>query len=300
MDRESLTSEFSEHLALEKGLSQNTAASYSYAARHFLSYLEEEGQTPAATTPLELNAYIGARAREGLKARSIFSLVMALRSFFGFLVSRNLAASNPALAVTPPKIRKGQNRIPRILTEEEMGKLFSFPTLRYLQVRDRLILELLYLGLRCSEVADLREDGLYLDQNYAIVRGKGDKERIVPILGKAREALDIYLQERAKRFPEVRGPILLSHTGKLLSRTAIWTCVKERARQAGIERRVFPHMLRHCFTTHTRARGMSLGEAQEALGHEDPATTNLYTHLDPRHLIAAYERFHPRAGAAVA
>ncbi|MBI4396358.1 MAG: tyrosine-type recombinase/integrase [Elusimicrobia bacterium] len=292
-------SEFSDHLTLEKGLSKNTATSYSYALRHFLSFLAQKGQDPAALTPAEITAYVGARAREGLKPRSLFSAVMALRRFFDFLIaSRNLTINNPANAVKPPRVPKLQNHIPRILTEQEVEQLFSFPTLRYLQIRDRAALDLLYLGLRCHEVAGLQEDNLFLDRKFLIVRGKGDKERVVPIIGKARESLDLYLQERGRRFPHVRGPVLLSHTGKPMSRTAIWACVKKRARQAGIERRVFPHMLRHCFTTHAQSRGMGLGQAQEALGHSDIKTTMIYTHLDPSHLIAAYERFHPRAGGA--
>lgn len=292
MKKDDLLAEFLKYLTLEKGLSQSTVDSYRYAARGFLTYLEAAGLDLGAVEPKNISAYLTARAAGGLKPISVFSIGMAIRSLCGFLTAKGYISSNPSKMIELPKF---QARLPDPLTEEEVARLLSFPAVRYVQIRDRAILELLYCGLRLGEALSLREDRIYFEENCVRVYGKGRRERLVPVGRPACEALRTYQLERSRRFPSPPEQLFLTHRGRSLSRGAFWSRLKVHARRAGIQRPVYPHLLRHCFASHMLRHGADLRSLQEMLGHRHLSTTAIYLHLDPQRLVEVYRRAHPRA-----
>ena len=235
----------------------------------------------------------GLSSEHGLKAVSVFAIGMALRSFYSFLVLKGHVASNPTQNLALPRFRAC---IPDPLSEEEVEKLLSFPTIRYVQVRDKAILEFLYCGLRLSEALNLQENQIRFAEGYARIHGKGGRTRLVPIGQKALAALIRYLEERSKRFPTGTEQVLfLTHRGRPLSRGSFWHRIKLYARSAGLNKSVHPHLLRHCFASHMIRRGADLRSLQEMLGHRHLSTTAIYLHLDPQRLIEVYRSAHPRA-----
>jgi integrase/recombinase XerD len=185
-----------------------------------------------------------------------------------------------------------------VLSAEEVERLITAPRGGgAVAERDRAILETLYAtGARVSEVSDLTPESVNLEVGYVRLRGKGDKERVVPLGRKAVEALTKYLAGARGRLSRRRdsGHLFLARTGRRMSRQRIWEVVKRSAAAAGITKRVTPHMLRHSFATHMLEGGANLRAVQEMLGHADIATTEIYTHVDRSRLKAAHARFHPR------
>jgi integrase/recombinase XerD len=169
---------------------------------------------------------------------------------------------------------------------------------RLLGLRDRALLELLYAsGLRVSEVVNARLEALHLDEGIIRVTGKGNKTRVVPVGRAAREALSHYLETERPRLVRrhTGSEVFLSVRGRKLTTVRVWQICKERARQAGIETNVYPHLMRHSFATHLLSNGADLRIIQELLGHADIATTQVYTHVDDQGLKGIHRRFHPRA-----
>lgn len=292
MNKADLLEGFLKHLAQERGLSQATVSAYGYVVRRFLEHLEFKQLEPDNVGPEQISVYLAAKSDEGLKPSSIFSTGMAIRSFYRFLTAKGKVASNPSEGVALPKPRA---RLPDPLTEEEVARLLSFPATRYVQIRDRAILELLYCGLRVSEALGLEEDRIHLEEGYVRVRGKWNRERLVPVGRLAGRALRDYLSERGRRFPNNPGPMFLTHRGQAISRGAFWFRLKAHARRAGIRRPVYPHLLRHCFASHMILHGADLRSLQEMLGHRSLSTTAIYLHLAPGRLVEVYRNAHPRA-----
>lgn len=292
MNTEQWLDEFSKHLEFERGQSKATVTSYYYSIRGCLAYLEERGVEPGAASSAIISAYVAMRASSGLKPASVFALGMALKSFYRFLVLKGYAASDPTKDLTLPQPRR---RLPDPLTEEEVTKLLEFPAGRYVTVRDRAILELLYCGLRISEALTLDKDHIHNKEGFIRITGKGDRERLVPIGRQAQQALERYLEKREGRFPEKSGAVFLTQRGEKLSRGSFWLRLKVYARWAGIQKRVYPHLLRHAYASHVLYRGMDLRSLQEAMGHRQLSSTSVYLHTTPQQLIEAYQRTHPRA-----
>ena len=225
------------------------------------------------TTPL-LSEYLGTLKRKGLAASSIKLVVVALKIFFRFLLTKN----RNELQV--------EQLIESINTTQPRG------------LRDRAAIELLYAsGLRISELANARLENLNLEERILRVTGKGNKMRLVPIGKKACEALAAYLSaERPKMVkPRTGSEIFLSARGTKLSTVRLWQIVKERAHHSGLDANIYPHLLRHSFATHLLGNGADLRIIQELLGHADISTTQVYTHVDQQRLKAVHRKFHPRA-----
>lgn len=292
MEKDDLLTGFSKYLALEKRLSEATVSAYHYVVRAFLAYLEGKGLELDKTGPNDIADYLAVQSGRGLKASSVFGMGMAIRSFFRFLISKGYAQSDPSENVELPKFH---SRLPDPLTEEEVARLLSFPAVRYVQIRDRAILELLYCGLRVSEALSLEKDRIHFEKGYVRICGKGNRERLVPVGRQACQALQAYLSERNRRFPGQLGPVFLTQHGRALSRGAFGYRLKAHARRAGIQRAVYPHLLRHCFASHMVQRGADLRSLQEMLGHRHLSTTAIYLHLDPQRLVEVHRRAHPRA-----
>ena len=311
IDPEDLLDRFREALRGQKGLTENTVRVYSTDLRPFLAFLTRESLDLKDLGRAHLRRYLAwlatsARGKDGGYARvSVARKLVALRSFYRFLVQEGLLASNPI-----PKGRsfniKVEKRLPTFLGRQEMDRLLAEPdSSRPLGLRDRAILELLYSsGVRLSELQELDIQQVNLQTGEVRVRGKGSKERMV-LLGKpAAESIDGYLswgrpQLLAASLGEGRGEetaaLFLNRYGGRLSRRSVEKIVGRYAMQAATQPGVHPHTLRHTFATHLMEGGADLRVVQELLGHSSPATTQVYTHVTQKEAREEYMTTHPMA-----
>ncbi len=296
MERE--INRFLRFLAVEKGLSENYQLSVRRALESFSGWAANSvGVTsPAEVTLDHLTAYLGHRRLDDkIAASSLRVNLIALKIFFRHLAAKGDIPADLAEQVDSPKLAR---YLPETLNETVVRQLLeSVDDSKPLGKRDRAILELLYAsGLRVSELTSSRLELFYPEERSIRVTGKGNKTRIIPVGSAALEALKNYLElERPNLVrPQTSSEIFLSKWGKKLTTTRIWQIVKERAKLAGIESNVYPHLLRHSFATHLLGNGADLRVIQELLGHADIATTQIYTHVDQKHLRDVHRKFHPR------
>lgn len=296
MERE--VDRFIRYLAVEKGLSENYQLSVRRSLDQFREWIEESGgiTEPNAVTIDHLTAFLGHRRTDDrLAASSLRVQLIALKIFFRHLAAKGAIAEDLAEQIDSPRLEK---YLPETLNEPTVAKLLeSIDTGKPLGKRDRAILELLYAsGLRVSELTNARLENLFLEEEAIRVTGKGNKTRIVPVGKAAREALSDYIETERRSLvsPKTGSEIFLSKWGKKLTTTRIWQIVKERAKLAGIDTNVYPHLLRHSFATHLLGNGADLRVIQELLGHADISTTQIYTHVDQKQLRETHRRFHPR------
>jgi integrase/recombinase XerC len=238
----------------------------------------------------QLQALIADQHRRGLSPPSLRATLSAYRSFFRFLAREGALANNPALAVRTPKVRR---KLPEVLDVDEAAALVEVTAGDALALRDRAVLELLYSsGLRVSELCHTRWIDLDPAEGLLRVTGKGSKTRIVPVGRKALAALAALRQAQAA---DAGAPIFPGRGGTPISPGAVRAAVKRRARQQGVWKRVYPHLLRHSCASHFLESSGNLRAVQELLGHADISTTQIYTHLDFQHLAKVYDAAHPRA-----
>jgi integrase/recombinase XerD len=278
------------YIASEKGLAQNSIAAYKsdlIALKVFLS-----------TTTLEelreehLVAFFSERTEQNYAASSRARALVAFKVFFRFLKREGYLERDLAEFLNSPKLWK---RLPEVLDSKEIEKLLQQPDPAAPQgVRDRAILEVLYAtGLRVSELCSL---SLYsVGETFVRVKGKGGKERLVPIGEKALQAIDEYLVQLRDHYDsEKQQALFLSQRGKPMDRIALWRMIKKYAAQAGIKKPLSPHTLRHSFATHLLNNGADLRVIQEMLGHSSISSTDRYTQVNASQLQAAFAAFHPR------
>jgi len=288
---------FLEYLAVEKGLSPNSVAAYGRDVRKLADFLEA-GRVPLARVDEEtLVAFIHRESAAGLAARSRARLVSALRSFFRFSVLSGFLLKDPSSRLTTPSTWLA---LPKFLTVPEVESLLAAPDLSKPQgVRDRAMLEVLYgSGLRVSELAGLKLAQLNREDGFLVCRGKGGKERIVPVGRSACQAVGRYLAEvRPGLDPDQgREELFLSRRGRPFTRQGLWKLLRKHAAAAGLATaRITPHVLRHSFATHLLERGADLRSVQLMLGHSQITTTQIYTHVSRERLRRVYDKFHPRA-----
>lgn len=289
---------FIRYLAVERGLSDNYQLSTQRSLTDFARWVTRARkiETFKDVTLGTITEYLAGKKRAGLSASSIKLIVIALKIFFRFLASKNQIKNDPTESLSLPRIER---YLPETLNELQIEQLLnSINTKAPLGLRDCAILELLYAsGLRISEMANARLENFYPEEGTIRVIGKGNKTRIVPVGGKACEALACYLStERPKLVKSCSSSeIFLSSRGTKLTTARIWQIVKEKARLAGLEKNIYPHLLRHSFATHLLSNGADLRIIQEMLGHADISTTQVYTHVDQQRLKAVHRQFHPRA-----
>jgi integrase/recombinase XerD len=284
-----------EYLAVEKGLASNTIQSYARDLRSFLGFLKREKLVWTATREEDLVRFIHAESRAGLSARSMARRISALRSFFRFLVLSGFLKKNPASQLTSPSTWLS---LPKVLTVKEVEALLDATDETKPQgLRDRAMLEVLYgSGLRVSELASIKPPDLNLDDGFLVCRGKGGKERIVPVGRAACGFVARYLREVRPRFEAGPSPFLfLTRRGRGFTRQGLWKLLKGYARKAGLSAKISPHILRHSFATHLLERGADLRSVQLMLGHSQITTTQIYTHVSRERLRRVYDQFHPRA-----
>ena len=291
-----LVAEFINYLSVERGLSKNTIAAYGADLEKFVKYLESKGISEIDRIKRQdIMNYLLSRKDKGISGNSISRGLVAIKMFYRFLVTERLAKDDVAGILESPKLIRP---IPAVLLSSEVDKILGGPNLRDdMGIRDKAAIELLYAtGMRVSEMVDLPIEGLNLDMGFVKCRGKGDKERIVPVGGKAKEALSRYIE---KVRPAMAGKrqdkhLFLSRLGKKISRQTFWKMIKKYTKMARIKRDITPHTLRHSFATHLLERGADLRVVQEMLGHADISTTQLYTHINKERLKSIHRQFHPR------
>jgi integrase/recombinase XerD len=288
--------QYIQFLTIEKGLASNTIESYHMDLRRFMDFLEYNGiKNISESDTTVLLKYIIEMRKEGLSARSRARHIVTLRGFFRFLVKEKILASDPTEIIDLPKTGL---HLPDFLSVEDIGSLLKMPDTRTPKgVRDASMLELLYAaGLRVSELISIQLGTVYLEAGFVRVLGKGSKERVVPIGGFARESLETYIQ--------TSRPLLLKNTqskylfvaraGKPMTRQGFWKLLKKYAREAGIEKKITPHSIRHSFASHLLEGGADLRSVQIMLGHSDISTTQIYTHVAHEHLVNMHRKYHPR------
>jgi integrase/recombinase XerD len=289
---------FIRFLAVERGLSQNYQLSTQRSLTEFAEWCAAKKRIshPRSVTLPMMSEYLAERKRAGLSASSIKLVVVALKIFFRFLASKAIIERDPSEALALPRIER---YLPETLNELQVEQfLEKIDTKAVHGLRDRAMIELLYAsGLRISELANARLENFNFDERMVRVTGKGNKTRLVPVGRKACEALAAYLStERPKMVkPRSSSEIFLSERGTKLTTARIWQIVKKHAKRAGLEKNVYPHLLRHSFATHLLSNGADLRIIQEMLGHADISTTQVYTHVDQQRLKAVHRQFHPRA-----
>jgi integrase/recombinase XerD len=285
------------YMATERGLSDNYQLSTRRSLEAFAAWLARARQihAPGQVTRAHLTEYLGVCKESGLAAASIKLVVVALKIFFRFLHLRKELAQDVAELLPLPRVER---YLPETLNEAEVERLLeNIPTDQPLGLRDRAIVELLYAsGLRISELTNARLEHLFLEERVIRVTGKGNKTRLVPVGGKACAALAAYLERERPLYVKRRtgSELFLSVRGSKLTTVRCWQIVKARARFAGLEENVYPHLLRHSFATHLLTNGADLRLIQEMLGHADISTTQIYTHVDSSRLKAVHRKFHPR------
>jgi len=274
-------------------LAQNTVAAYRRDLARFFSWLGS--RSLQKLTIRDLADYAGWLHQQQLAPASIARHVVALKMFFRYLQLEGILQENLVELLGAQRLWQ---RVPLVMSPEAVERLFLAPTTDEPHGRrDRAVLELLYAtGCRASELSNLKLCDVHLEEGFCRCRGKGDKERLVPLGRRAREAVRDYLTHQR---PQLAGNtevewLLLSGRGKRLRRERIWELFKKYARRVGAPEGVSPHTLRHSFATHLVAGGADLRQVQELLGHASISTTQIYTHVDHSRLKAVHKRFHPR------
>jgi integrase/recombinase XerC len=287
-------SEFERHLSMERRLSPHTLLAYRRDLRALQLWCGRQGLGEWAQLDHQHIRQFAARSHAGgLNGRSIQRRLAALRSFFAFLLREGHVRHNPAVDVRAPKAVK---RLPDTLDVDQITALLSRRPRNTLEVRDLALMELLYSsGLRLSEVTSLTLSQLKLEEATVRVVGKGSKERILPVGSAAIKALRRWLRQRAGLAAADAQTVFVGRNGTALGERAVQLRVAAMARAAGIPQHLHPHMLRHSFATHLLESSRDLRGVQELLGHENIATTQIYTHLDFQHLARTYDQAHPRA-----
>lgn len=281
------------YIQLEKGLSANSREAYLHDVGRFLDWCEDEEKKPQDITLQDLHQYAWVLYELGIAERSIARNLSALRSFYKFLMVDGYIAQDPTELLENPKIPK---HLPAVLSREEIELLMSSFNLAVAQERrDQCMVEMLYsCGMRVSELCGLLLSDLYIDEGFLRVKGKGSKQRLVPISDRAIHLLKLWLEERQsiKIKPGEEDFVFVSHQrGKRVSRITVFHNIKLYVARAGIQKNISPHTFRHTFATHLLEGGANLRVIQQMLGHESIGTTQVYTHIDRSFLREQVEKY---------
>jgi integrase/recombinase XerD len=291
-----MVTDFLDYLVVEAGLSDNTILAYGRDLRDFLTFGERSGvRDVKGLNPRLVQKYLCEMAGGPKSENSAKRALVAIRMLLRFAKLRGHIEDDGTGMLEAPKTWQ---RLPTVCNKLQVFKLLETPCPEEpFYLRDKAILELLYAtGVRASELAGLKTTDLNLDIGYLRCFGKGNKERIIPVGKVAIEATTCYLRDLRPRLakPQSHAFLLLSRTGRPLTRIEIWRLVKKYALRAGMPRNVTVHTLRHCFATHLLSGGADLRSLQEMLGHVDIGTTQIYTHVDHERLRRIHKKYHPR------
>lgn len=277
----------------EEGLSDNTLAAYGSDLTLFDNWLKAKELQQCCQT--DIDQYLQFRQTQGASSRSSARLLSTLRRFFAYLLREEIIAVDPTQRIEAPKIGR---KLPGFLTEDDVEKLLAAPeVIHCLGFRDRTMLEVLYAtGLRVSELVELTFQQINLRQGCVRIRGKGDKERLVPVGEEALDWLVRYIEgpRRDSLAGRQSDYVFVTARGDCMTRQAFWHIIKRYAKLAGIDKPISPHTLRHAFATHLLNHGADLRVVQLLLGHSDLSTTQIYTHIAQHRLKELHSKFHPR------
>ncbi|TET63589.1 tyrosine recombinase XerC [Candidatus Aerophobetes bacterium] len=289
-----LADNFGVYLRQEKNLSALTVKSYLSDIRDFLQFLSSQKRHGSEIDYPMVRGYLAALQRKSLARSTVARRVASLRVFFHYLYLKGGLTNFPLMSLRAPKLEK---RIPSFLEEDEVARLLeSAERKNFSGLRDRAALELLYgTGMRVAELVGLDLQNVDLREEIVKIKGKGEKERIVPLGRWAMDALTQYLEERERKIQQGVKALFLNKSGTRLSDRAVRKRLSKYLELAGISKSASPHTLRHSFATHLINRGADLRSVQELLGHERISTTQIYTHISPKRLKEVYEKAHPRA-----
>jgi integrase/recombinase XerD len=288
---------FEIYLRLEKSLSENSIEAYLHDVAKLEKYFHEikENDNPVSITYDGLKQFLVWYNSDNTNARTQSRLLSGIRAFFRFLLIEGEIDENPALLLESPKIGL---KLPEVLSVAEIDRLIAAIDLSKTEGhRNKAIIETLYgCGLRVSELVNMKLTDIHYKEGYVTVTGKGNKQRLVPISDKALKEIDIYKQDR-NLLPVIRDQnnLFLNRRGGKLTRSMIFTIIKDLAGKAGILKNISPHTFRHSFATHLVEAGADLRAVQEMLGHESILTTEIYTHIDRSYLRDTLILFHPRS-----
>ncbi|MBZ9731469.1 site-specific tyrosine recombinase XerD [Salegentibacter sp. JZCK2] len=289
--------EYCNYLRIERGLSDNSISNYRLDVVKLINFLEVKKYkvTPIQIPEETVQQFIYEVAKE-VNARSQSRIISGLRGFFNYLVFEDYRKDNPLDLIESPKIGR---KLPDTISTEEIDLLIATVDLSKAEgERNRAILETLYgCGLRVSELTELKISDLFFKEGFIKVTGKGNKQRFVPVSNYTQKFINIYKDEvriHQKINKEDSDTLFLNRRGNKLTRAMIFTIIKRLAEKAGIQKKISPHTFRHSFATHLLENGADLRAIQQMLGHESITTTEVYMHVDRKHLREVMEQFHPR------
>ena len=289
-----LFEEFLNYLSVEKGLAQNTLDAYRQDLMRYGAFLKKEKISDwSKVSRMHILKFLNAESKRGLESSSIARGLVSVKLFHRFLTKERYVPSDITSVLESPKLWK---KLPHFLTAQEMDSLLKIPdTKKPGGIRDLALLECLYAtGMRVSEITELPVEHVYLDNKFIKCRGKGDKERLVPLGSVAVSACQTYLTRVRSKLKTRTNHFFLGRSGGGLTRQFVWQMIKKYARLAGITKEITPHTFRHSFATHLLERGADLRVVQELLGHADISTTQIYTHVSGNRLKSIHAKFHPR------
>ena len=298
MDWNQAIKDYKSYLKIERGLSLNSIVSYENDIISLKNYILDNKikESPIECTPDTVNSFIYNSSKKN-SPRSQARKISGLKSFFKFLVFEGYLKSSPMSNIESPKLGR---KLPDILNVEEISQMISSINIKEkFGQRNKTIIEILYgTGIRVSELIELKISNIFFKENLIRVLGKGDKERFVPIGLKAKKSIIDYINNdrKSQKIEESSNDILiLSKYGKKITRHMIFTLIKNISKKSGITKKISPHTFRHSFASHLLKNGADLRTIQLILGHENITTTEIYTHLDSKHLLNVMKKYHPRS-----
>ena len=298
MDWNQAIKDYKSYLKIERGLSLNSIVSYENDILSLKNYILDNKikESPIECAPDTVNSFIYNSSKKN-SPRSQARKISGLKSFFKFLVFEGYLKSSPMSNIESPKLGR---KLPDILNVEEISQMISSINIKEkFGQRNKTIIEILYgTGIRVSELIELKISNIFFKENLIRVLGKGDKERFVPIGLKAKKSIIDYINNDRKyqKIEESSNDILiLSKYGKKITRHMIFTLIKNISKKSGITKKISPHTFRHSFASHLLKNGADLRTIQLILGHENITTTEIYTHLDSKHLLNVMKKYHPRS-----
>jgi integrase/recombinase XerD len=290
--------DYQNYLRIERGLSENTISNYSFDVKKLMGWLEtnQVQVSPVQIDEDQVQEFIYQLAKT-VNPRTQSRVISGLKGFFNYLIFEDYRKTNPLELIESPKTGR---KLPDTLSQQEIDAIIKAVDLSSAQgERNRAILETLYsCGLRVSELTNLKISDLFFDEGFIQVTGKGNKQRFVPIAKVTMRYILIYLKEvrvHENIVKDHQDVVFLNRRGKKLTRAMIFTIIKQLAEKAGVRKTISPHTFRHSFATHLLENGADLRAIQQMLGHESITTTEIYMHVDRKHLSDVLMKFHPRA-----
>ncbi|MDR6998622.1 site-specific tyrosine recombinase XerD [Neobacillus niacini] len=291
--------DFLEFLIVGKGLAQNTIMSYERDLKSYIRFLQNVERISSfnLVQRVHIVQFLSFLKEQGKSSKTIARHIASVRALHQFLLREKATEQDPSVLIETPKLERS---LPKVLSLREVEILLDSPKENnHFGIRDKAMIELLYAtGIRVSELISFDIENVHLTMGFVRCIGKGNKERIIPIGRTAAEAINRYLEHGRPHFVTKKhhdNALFLNHQGKRLTRQGFWKILKKLTTEAGIEKELTPHTLRHSFATHLLENGADLRAVQEMLGHADISTTQIYTHVSKTRLKDVYSKFFPRA-----